>query len=213
MDARAAGGDALVSSVIYLEGGGDSRDLQIRCREGFRKLLERCSYKGRMPRLVACGGREAAFDAFKTALASARQGDSVYLWIDGEDPVEDIVATWKHLKARDKWDKPKGATDEQVLLMTTCMETLIVADRAALTAHYGSKLQESALPPLHNLEGRTRDAIQKALTDATRDCSNAYIKGKRSFEILGQLDPATLVKHLPSFARVRHILDGSLKAK
>jgi hypothetical protein len=213
MDARAAGGDALVSSVIYLEGGGDSRDLHIRCREGFRKLLERCSYARRLPKLVACGGRGASFDAFKTALASARKGDSVFLWIDSEDPVEDIDATWEHLKVRDKWDKPEGATNEQVLLMTTCMETWIVADRATLAEHYGDELQESALPALKNLEGRTRDAIQKALTHATRTCSNAYIKGKRSFEILGQLDPETLIKHLPSFARVRRILDASLKAK
>lgn len=28
------------------------------------------------------------------------------------------------------WDPPTGATDNQVLLMTTCMETWIVADRA-----------------------------------------------------------------------------------
>ena len=77
MDARAVGRDALVSSTVYLEGGGDSRDLQIRCREGFRKLLERCGYTGRLPKLVACGGRGAALDAFKTALAGARKGDFV----------------------------------------------------------------------------------------------------------------------------------------
>src|SRR5437764_12930122 len=87
VEGRAVGGDALVSSTIYLEGGGDSRDLQIRCREGFRKLLERCDYAGRLPKLVACGGRGAAFDAFKTALASARKSDHVFLWIDSEDPM------------------------------------------------------------------------------------------------------------------------------
>ena len=63
MDARAVGREALVSSTIYLEGGGDSRDLLIRCQKGFRKLLERCGYAGRMPKLVACGGRGAAFDS------------------------------------------------------------------------------------------------------------------------------------------------------
>src|SRR5437588_2801920 len=102
----------LVSSVIYLEGGGDAKDLRARCREGFRKLLERCSYAGRLPRLVACGGREAAFDAFRTALASARNGDFVGLWIDSEDPIADIDATWDHLQGRDHWDKPNGATDD-----------------------------------------------------------------------------------------------------
>src|SRR5438034_1776349 len=98
VDARAVGREALVRSTIYLEGGGDSRDLQIRCREGFRKLLERCSYAGRLPRLVACGGRGAAFDAFKTALGSSRKGDFVALWIDSEDQVANIEATWAHLQ-------------------------------------------------------------------------------------------------------------------
>jgi len=195
-----------VSSTIYLEGGGDSRELQIRCRAGFRKLLERCGYSGRMPKLVACGGRGAAFDAFKIA----RKGDFVALWIDSEDPVRDIEATWEHLQARDRWERPNGATDEQVLLMITCMETWIVADRVTLTEHYGAELQKSALPALKNLEGRARDAMQNALTHATRSCSNAYKKGRRSFEVLGQLDPTTLIKYLPSFVRVRRILDASL---
>jgi hypothetical protein len=161
---------------------------------------------------VACGGRGAAFDAFKTALASARKGDFVALWIDSEDPVTDVEATWEHLKARpdDNWDKPNGATNEQVLLMTTCMETWIVADRATLAEHYGADLQRSALPALHNLEGRARDAIQDALTRATRKCTNAYTKGKRAFEVLGKLDPAELIKHLPSLVRVRRILNASL---
>ena len=38
--------DSLVSASIYLEGGGDSKELHIRCREGFRKLLENCGFQG-----------------------------------------------------------------------------------------------------------------------------------------------------------------------
>jgi len=195
-----------VSSTIYLEGGGDARDLNIRCREGFRRLLEKCGYRGQMPRLVAGGGRDAAFDAFNTALTQTNKRDFVGLWIDSEDPLDDINAAWDHLAIRDRWTKPTDATDEQVLFMATCMETLIVADRETLADFYGSELQESALPALNNLESRARDVIQNALTRATRNCSNAYAKGKRSFEVLGCLDPATLVKHLPSFVRVRRIL-------
>jgi hypothetical protein len=201
-----------VSSTIYLEGGGDAGDLRIRCREGFRKLLERCGYVGRLPKLVACGGRGAAFAAFQTALASARQGDFVALWIDSEEAVADIEATWEHVRLRpdDQWEKPDGATNEQVLFMTTCMETWIVADRTTLAEHYGADLQDSALPAFHNLEERARETIQNALSHATRKCSNAYTKGKRSFEVLGLLDPTTLSQYLPSFVRVRRILDASL---
>jgi hypothetical protein len=197
-----------VSNTIYLEGGGDSRDLHIRCREGFRKLLERCGYVGCLPKLVACGGRNAAFDAFKTALASARRDDFVALWIDSEAPVADKEATWEHLQARDHWDKPKGATSEQVLFMTTRMETWIVADRATLAEHYGTELQESALPPLHALEERPHDAIQNALAHATRKCNNAYTKGKRSFEVLGSLSEYPIPLRLAWILSVRYGLCG-----
>jgi hypothetical protein len=202
-----------VSATLYLEGGAsgaDSKDLQIRCREGFRKLLENCDYKGRMPRLFACGSRDAAFDDFKIAHGGRGVGDYVAMWIDSEDPLTDLEATWDHLTRRDSWTQPAGAANDQVLFMTTCMETLIVADHAALSDHYQTKLQGSALPPLVNLENRERHDVQDKLVHATRNCTNAYAKGKRSFEILAKLKPATLQKHLPSFARTTRILNQKL---
>ena len=69
-----------MSTTLYLEGGAsgaDSKDQQIRCREGFRKLLEKCDYKKRMPRLFACGSRDAAFDDFKIAHGGKGAGDYV----------------------------------------------------------------------------------------------------------------------------------------
>jgi hypothetical protein len=114
------------------------------------------------------------------------------------------------LYSRDQWDKPTEAEDQHVLFMTTCMETWIVADRAALRTHYGHKLQENALPPLRNLEVRNRHDVHDNLVDASRNCSNAYSKGKRSFEVLAKLDPAILKQHLPSFVRIDRILKATL---
>jgi hypothetical protein len=202
-----------VSAALYLEGGAsgaDSKELQSRCREGFHKLLEKFGYQGRMPRLHACGARGAAFDDFKIGLAEKAADDYVAMWIDSEEPLEDLEATWEHLKHRDNWMKPFGATNDHVLFMTTCMETLIVADRDALADHYGHKLQISALPPLVNLESRARHDVQDTLVHATRNCTNAYAKGKRSFEILSKLRPDTLAGYLPSFVRCRRILGENL---
>ena len=202
-----------MSVTLYLEGaatGPDSKESKIRCREGFRKLLEKCGFKERMPRLFASGPRSFAFDDFKTAIANMQSGDFIAMWIDSEDPVENLNATWEHLKKRDGWDKPKGANDDQVLFMTTCMETLIIADRSALAQHY-QKLQDSALPPVEGLETRRRQDTQESLFKATHDCTNAYRKTKRSFEVLSKLDPDTLARHLPSFARTRRILQQNLK--
>jgi hypothetical protein len=201
-----------VSAYIYLEGGGtgeQSKDVDIRCREGFRKLLENCGFEGRMPRLVACGGRDAAFGLFTTAITNLAVS-FVALWIDSEEPLADLEAAWDHLQARDHWPRPEGTADEQVFFMTTCMETLFVADRAALAAHFGNELQVSALPPLNNLESQHRHEVQDKLMHATRNCSNAYAKGKRSFEVLGKLDPSVLDARLPSFVRIRRILQVRL---
>ena len=90
------------------------------------------------------------------------------------------------------------------------METWVVADRATLQSHYGSELQDSALPALNNLESRSRDSIQDAIAHATQDCKNAYKKGKRSFQVVGKLDPDALQEHLPSFARCKRVLDAKL---
>ncbi|RZN33975.1 MAG: hypothetical protein EF813_10425 [Methanosarcinales archaeon] len=50
--------------------------------------------------------------------------------------------------------------------------------------------------------------IQKRLFHATRDCSNAYKKGKRSFAVLEKLSPNELESHLVSFVRVKRILEN-----
>lgn len=215
MDKRPNRGHSLVSAKLFIEGGSkgaDSKESQIRCREGFRKLLEKCGFKRpRLPGLIACGSRNGAFKDFKKAHLNRSKRDFIAMWIDSEDPLQDINATWQHLKVRDpSWHRPLAAQDEQVLFMTTCMETPIVADHAALREHYGSALQESALPPLVDLEKRDRHDIQAKLLHATHTCTNAYRKGDRSFEILAKLNPAALEK-LPSFARTRRILNEKLK--
>ena len=199
-----------MSARIYIEGGGDSKELHIRCREGFRRLLEKCGFGGRLPRLVACGGRGATLDDFATAHSNAGADEYVAMLVDSEDPLRDVERTWDHLHARDGWARPQGAHDEQVLLMTTCMETWFASDRQALRDHYGDCLQESALPSLGNVESRTPKDVQDALAHATRTCRAGYAKGKRSFEIVGKLSPATLREHLPSFARCQRVLETRL---
>ncbi len=197
-----------MNAHVYIE-GAESKDAQILCRRAFRKLFEGVGLKGHLPRTTACGTRTSAFEDFKNKLRLAGDGDFIALLVDSEDPVANTEETWGHLKSRDNWACPAGASDAQVFLMTTCMETWIVADHATLREHYGAKLQESALPPLHQLESRHRHHVQDALERATRNCSNSYKKGKRSFEVLAQIQPDAL-NALPSFARMVRILNEKL---
>jgi hypothetical protein len=205
----------MVDACIYLEGGAkgpDSKLLTIICQKAFHKLLEQMGFTGKKPKLVACGGRGAVYERFCTA-HTAGTCDYVAMWIDSEEPMHNIEEAWKHLATVDTvpaWKKPDRSKDDQVLFMTTCMETWIAADRKTLREHYGSELQESALPPLNRLEERNRHDVQEKLKHATRNCRNAYEKGKESYIILGKLDPTMLRQHLPSFVRVQRILDDKL---
>ena len=212
MDARSTWRRPLVSAEIFLEGGGDRNSDRARCREGFRKLFERCGFRGKMPKFVACGGRTEAYDDFKTAHSQASPGDFIALLVDSEDPVANVEETWQHVALRlgDKWAKPSGADDEQLLFMTTSMETWIVIDRTTLKTHFGPKLRDSALPSLQNIEHRDRHVVLRDLENASRDCPGPYSKGQKSFEVLGKLNPEVLEQHLPSFKRVRRILDNNL---
>ena len=214
MDAGPTWGNPLVSGArIYVEGGSsDSSALNVRCREAFNVLFQKCGFQGRMPRVIACGSRRQAYDDFCTALTQRSPGP-IFLLVDSEDPVTDTKKPWRHLHGRDGWECPAGATDDQALLMTTCMETWIVADRDGLRKHYEHHqrcLRPASLPAAVNLEARDRHAIQDALVAATQDCTNAYAKNKRSFAALAGVDPATLRNLLPAFARMVRILDEKL---
>lgn len=205
MGARGAGGRAMVIK-LYVEGGGDSKELHVRCREGYRKLIEKAGFQGRTPRIVACGGRNATYDSFTTAVAG--QEDYPLLLVDSEDPAapaEDPNSdlAWQHLRRRDGWDHPVGAVNDQAQLMATCMETWSMADRAAMRNVFGAALQENALLTELDLEQRDRHVVQDTLERATRNCGRdkAYQKGRRSFQALAALSPATLTQYLPYFRR------------
>lgn len=203
-----------MSVRIFVEGGSsgpDSRQLAIQSRAAFRNLLEKCNLPGKITAITTCGSRGNAFRDFKNGLRVCKPGDRVVLLVDSEDPMDDINQTWRHLKIQDNWDRPQNATDEQVLMMTTCMETWIVADRNALREHYGANLRERSLPAPQQLESRNRRDIHEALIKATRECKNAYQKGKRSFGILAELNPRELRKHLPSFVRCERLLREMLQ--
>ena len=82
-----------------------------------------------MPVTVACGGRSTVFEDFCTSHSTNTEGRYIAMWIDSEEPMEDIEKTWRHLakvSTVPKWKKPAGAEDDQVLFMTTCMETYIL---------------------------------------------------------------------------------------
>lgn len=211
MDQGGIGRRTLVKVKIYLEGGGDSKSLHSICRKGFCKLFERAGFAGRMPRLVACGSRNSAFSDFAIALESANADYHPILLVDSESDLEGR-SPWEHLQFRDNWKKPQGVDDSQALLMVQCMESWIISDRKSLRAFFGQCLNESSLLPPDKLESRSKDDVQTSLEAATKTCGDtrAYTKGRKSFEVLGELDPTVMRSRLPSFDRLWKVLDSKL---
>jgi hypothetical protein len=196
-----------VNVYLFVEGGGNSNDLKTECRHGFSVFLEKAGLKGKMPRIVACGGREQAFDRFVTAV---KHGESALLLVDSET----LIATdcqigsnktgkpWAHLKNRqgDNWDQPDNASDDDCHLMAQCMESWFIADRETLKAFFGTGFNEDALPsPQNPVELVDKAQIYKSLIEATKSCGTKkpYGKGEHSFKVLAQIDPAKVIAASP----------------
>lgn len=202
-----------MSAYLFVEGGGNGANekyLDTECRRAFGKLIEAAGFGGRMPRIVACGGRDNAHDKFRKKILERAPDDYIGLLVDSEECPGDIAAPWAHLRARDKWSMPPGATEDNALLMVVCMETWIAADVPSLRAHYGAAFREKRLPSLVEIEKRSRAEILRSLQEATKECSAPYKKGRHSYAVLGKLNPEVLRSNLPSFDRFLTILDNVL---
>jgi hypothetical protein len=184
---------------LYVEGGGDTNLLRTECRQGFSEFLKKAGLKGHMPKIVACGSRKDAFDAFCTAL---KQGEHALLLIDSEDQIENgnqqgefsAWKPWQHLaqRAGDQWKKPENSTHMHCHLMAQCMESWFLADRETLQDFFGNGFKVNSLPPKGNLiEKISKNQVYQSLSEATKDCKtkSPYGKGKHSFKLLASIDP------------------------
>ena len=180
-----------MSIKVYVEGGGDTRELKQKCRRGFSEFFRKAGLAGRMPRVVSGGSRNNTYDRFRAALTNAKHGEFVVLLVDSEGPVSIGSGPWVHLNGRDGWDRPEGAKDENAHFMVQCMEAWFYADRQALAAYFGVGFKGNVLSGRANVENIAKSDIVSGLEEATRRCKKKgkYHKGSHSFSILSELDP------------------------
>lgn len=202
----------MVTSKIYVEGGGDSNKLRTECRKAFGTFFTKAGLKGSMPSIVACGGREQAYRDFRNAFETASGSEFIVLLVDSEAPVDKDSDAWSHLKARpgDNWDKPPGADADNVHLMVQCMEAWFLADKQVLIEFFGQGFNQNALPARAEIEDIPKEDIHQGLKNATRQSvrKKTYHKGRHSFGILAELDPAKVVSASSHAERlVRTLLD------
>ena len=180
---------------VYVEGGGNVRELRSKCRKGFSSFFDKANLAGRMPRVIACGGRQTTYDKFADALRSVDDQVFVALLVDSEGPVAEGTGPWRHLQTRDKLGRPDGATDDNAHLMVQCMEAWFLADKDRLAAFFGPGFNRSALPRNPDIEQLAKTDVLDGLKSATRQCrpKGEYDKGRHSFEILAEVEPAKVL--------------------
>ena len=160
-----------------------------------------------MPKIVACGGRSQAYRSFRTAQENTAQDGLPILLVDSEEP-EIQRNRWEHVASRDQWQRPSGATEDQILFMVQAMEAWFHADKNMLGEYYGQGFREAALSPRHDVENIPKIDLISGLQRATKDCQKGeYAKGDHSFQILACLDPAKVRASSPHAELFLKILD------
>lgn len=174
---------------LYIEGGGEGRDLGVRFREGWSKFFKSAGLASKT-KVVRGGGRRSTFKLFVTATENNRPNEIPILLVDSEDPVASGHTVWQHLFARkyDGWKRPSNADDDQAFLMVQAMETWFLADRDALRKYFGRGFRQNALKQWPDLEAVPKPTVLDALKRATAECPKHYAKGKVSFELLAHID-------------------------
>ncbi len=181
---------------IYVEGGGDKAKLKRECRRAFGKFFEKAGFKGKMPKIVACGSRQSAYDDFCMAMKNKTALESPVLLVDSETAISpeyernDRFRPWSHLRKKDKWKRPEGADDNNVHLMVRCMEAWFMADKESLKIFFGQTFKPNSLPQNNDIESIPKSDLFEGLKKATKDSTKGeYGKSAHSFKILERIDP------------------------
>src|SRR5256885_12527222 len=161
-----------------------------RFRQAWCEFFKSAGLGGRMPRIIRGKGRMRTFDLFRTAVENPTNGTVPLLLVDSEGAIREGYTVWQHLKLRDGWDCPAGASEDQAHLMVQVMETWFLADGSMLRAYFGSAFNEKAILKWPDLESVPKDTVFDVLSAATAKCKVKYAKGRVSYDLLSRLNPA-----------------------
>ena len=215
----------MVGIYLYVEGGGDARTSLNECRKGFRIFLEKAGFEGKMPRIVACGGRRQAYEQFCQKVKEAERYKDCFplLLIDSECAVDTKYERgameewnpWEFLKKSEgeNWVCPEGASDSQCHFMVQCMESWILCDVQNLMSFYGQGFSPDSLPQNENIEMVDKQTIYSSITNATRNSrtKGSYNKGNHSFKLLETTDPRKVKEKSKWAARFIAEMEASIK--
>ncbi len=198
---------------IFVEGGGDGAVTKTRLREGFDgflRSLKAVAQKRHVHwRVIPCGGRQAAFDSFATAVRTFPHVYSLLL-VDSEEAVSG--QPHQHLQQREPaWDCDVAPSD-RYHLMAQAMEAWFVADPDAVAGFYAQGFRPNSLPPTRNVEEVPKVALATSLKMATEKTQKgAYHKIRHASELLKRIDPAKVCDRAKHCQRLFDALGEALQ--
>lgn len=174
--------------VIHAEGGGHGEYNLTQFRQAWASFFVKAGL-ARRPRVIPGMGRDQTIANFLQALEDADPETRPLLLVDSEGPVEPDQTAWEYLQTHGGSRIPASARD-QVFLMVQLMETWFLADRETLRRYFGQGFRENVFRAWPSLEAVPKITVLSALAQATAGCNRPYAKGKVSFDLLGQVNPA-----------------------
>ena len=205
---------------VYIEGGAEGKTADNDFRRGWKKFLNELHELARENgfqslEIVRGLGRGNAFKKFK-AHQIEHPNDLCVLLVDSETEVAKGTPVWDVVAQRegDKWERPEWATEQHLYLMVVMVETWLLTDQDALHAFFDTrhnKCFNTKNLPTTNLEERSKDEINGALHQATKECKKGFYKHGQAHEIIELVQPGR-VKTLSHGLRLFKELGELIKA-
>lgn len=193
---------------IYVEG-----KVSPEMREAFDTFLQgpkdRARQKSIQWQIIACGGRDRAYDSFRLALQDHSTAFNVLL-VDAEAEVEVYGQTWQHLKKRDNWNNP-GTDDNHCHLMVPMMEAWFLADPEKLAEYFEKPFKSVTVHP--DVEKVPKKLVEDAMTKvSSRPGKPLYHKIKDGTKLLKSIRPKWVQAKAPHCRRLFETLDAIIGA-
>jgi Domain of unknown function (DUF4276) len=204
---------------VYIEGGAEGKIADSDFRRGWKKFLTELHETARANgyhslEIVRGKSRGNAFRRFKS-YKQDHPDDLCVLLADSETSVSEGTDVWDVVTQRegDKWQRPGWASEKHLYLMVAFVETWLLTDQEALQTFFKQNFVMSPLPTT-NLEARSKDEIEQALKQATKNCKNGPYRHGQAHEIIEFVRPEkvkTLQHGLRLFVELSNLIKNRTK--
>ena len=179
---------------VYIEGGAVGRTADNDFRRGWKKFLsglhEIARENGYNSLEVVRGkGRSETFRQFSHYKMKC-PNDLCVLLADSETEIPEGTRVWDVVAQRegDGWQRPGWASEQHLYLMVVFVETWLLTDPDALQKFFKKDFDARPLQTT-NLEERSKDDVERALIQATKNCKNGPYRHGQAHEIIEIVRP------------------------